>query len=281
MADHDSNVQIFSNELCDALFSAVLVHDDIHPDSTLPDAIHFDYTQTQFEQCYRICLQIWRQGTSREALLQIRRKVQTNRALTAQEQLDFKYMRAKFKHLRFAYMTLDRRHQYPKLFHYLTGEMGNLQDALKNQQYDALGRPLFTLKLFLSRPSYALMTSKLQHFQVSDRSNFKAYIQKEIAFVHAHLATTDVTSKAFHETRKVISRLVALYDNLKILFPSDYHEQVSRFLSTLNGLMGGMHDQLIVQKFKDEKHYYSAPIEIPLEIKKRLTELIEKFGTAH
>lgn len=280
MADHDSNVQFFSNELCDALFAAVLVHDDIHLESTLPDAIHFDYAQAQFEQCYRICLQVWRQGTSREALLHVRRKVQTKRALTAQEQVDFKYMRAKFKHLRFAYMTLDRRHRYPRLFHYLTGEMGNLQDALKNQQYDALRRPLFTLNLLLSRPLYALMTSKLQQFQASDSAHFKFYIQKEIAFVHAHLANNEVTSKAFHETRKVISRLVALYDNLKILFPSDYHEQVSRFLSTLNGLMGAMHDELIVQKFKDEKHYYSAPIEIPFEIKKRLSELVEKFGAA-
>ena len=281
MADHDSDVQIFSNELCDALFSAVLVHDDIHPDSTLPDTIHFDYTPAQFEQCYRICLQIWRQGTSREALLHVRNEVQMNRALTAQEQLDFKYMRAKFKHLRFAYMTLDRRHRYPRLFHYLTGEMGNLQDALKNQQFDALRRPLFTLKLFLSRPVYAMMTKKLQQFQVSDGADFRRYVQKEIAFVHSHFGGGEVTSKAFHEIRKVISRLVALYDNLKILFPSNYHEQVSRFLSTINGLMGSMHDELIVQKFKDEKHYYSAPIEIPLEIKKRLNELIEKFGEAH
>lgn len=271
------NKEVFSKQLCDDLFTAVLIHDDLYPEASLPPEIHLDYTPEQFQRCYQICLQLWLEGTSRPALRQILTKIGQFHTLDAHDQREFKHMRAKFKHLRFAFMTLDRSHQYPRLFHFLTGEMGKLQDAVKHQQDAALKRALLILRFFLSKVPYSLMTRRLYQFQVSSVDEFQSYVLKEIHFIRAHLAQGEITSKDFHEMRKVISRQVALYDNLKTLYPSAYHEAVSQYLSTLNGLMGSMHDGLIVEKFKNNQDYYQTVIAIPADIKLRLQTLTSRY----
>lgn len=271
------NQEVFSKALCDQLFQAVLVHDDLHLDAVLPTEIHLDYSVEQFERCYQICWQVWSEGTSRTALSKLLEKITRQRILDAQDQLAFKYMRAKFKHLRFAFVTLDHSHQYPHLLHFLTGEMGKLQDALKNQQDAALKRALWTVKFFLRKLPYALMTRRLNQFQPTSVAHFQNYVNSEINFVRTHLAQGKITSKVFHEMRKVISRQVALYDNLKTLYPSTYHDAISRYLSTLNGLMGCMHDGLIIDKFNNNQNYYNSVIEIPADIRLRLNALTAKY----
>lgn len=271
------NQEVFSKALCDQLFQAVLVHDDLHLDAILPTQIHLDYSVEQFERCYQICWQVWSEGTSRTELLELLEKIAQLRMLDMQEQLAFKNMRAKFKHLRFAFVTLDNSHQYPRLFHFLTGEMGKLQDAFKNQQEAALKRSLFILKFFLKKLPYALITRRLNQFQPTSTANFQDYVNHEIHFIRAHLAQGEITSKIFHEMRKVISRQVALYDNLKTLYPSTYHDAISRYLSTLNGLMGSMHDDLIIDKFTNKQNYYDGVIEIPADIQLRLNTLTAKY----
>ena len=77
--------------------------------------------------------------------------------------------------------------------------------------------------------------------------------------------------------RKVISRQVALYDNLKILYPTAYHQKMSRYLSTINGLMGSMHDELIARHFDDSQDYESYNFEVPAQIRQRLVALTEKY----
>lgn len=271
------NPEIFPRQLCDQLFAAVLVHDDLYPDATLPPEIHLNYSTEQLTRCYQICLQLWIDGTNRQALQRILDHIGLGVELSAQEQLEFKHMRAKFKHLRFAFMTFDRSHQYPRLFHYLTGEMGKLQDALKNKQAAALRRAKLTLRLLLSVFPYACMTHGLRQFQVSSIASFRAHLLSDIDFVRTHLQQNKITSKDFHEMRKVISRQVALYDNLKTLYPSDYHEAISQCLSTLNGMMGSRHDDLIIDKFKSQQDYYQNEIEIPSEIRQRLQQLVSRY----
>ena len=109
---------------------------------------------------------------------------------------------------------------------------------------------------------------------------FSAIFTAQINFIRVHLSKQKITSKEFHEIRKTISRQVALYDNLKILFPSDYHWQVSRYLGTINGLMGNMHDELISKKFDKSQDYYADTFEMPEEIKLRLTAVAASFSAS-
>ncbi len=267
----------FSREQCDALFAAVLAHDEIDLDAVLPDAIHLDYKREQFTQCYRICRQIWKEGVDREALSEMIEKLYLHRSLSPEDQLSYRDMRAKIKHLRFAYVAFDERHRYPGAFHWLTRNMGKLQDAFKNKQDAAVGFFVILLRLFLTKFTYALITRKIDQFQPSAVETFRKYVNDEINFVRFNLSKEEITGKEFHEVRKVISRQVALYDNLKILYPSPYHNSISRYLSTINGLMGSMNDELIIKKFKKTQDYYSDAFEMPAEIRQRLVALTERY----
>lgn len=271
------NLKAFSKKQCDDLFAAVLVHDELYPEATLPDAIHLDYTQEQLSQCYKICQQLWQEGPNREALSQMVDKIYKQGELNEQDQYAYYCMRAKIKHLRFACIMFDERHRYPRVFHLMTAVMGHLQDVLKNAQHSSVWPAALLVRLFLSKPLYAIAVKEIQNFQPSTVESFRQYVSEEINFIRLNLAKDEVTSHEFHDMRKVISRQVAMYDNLKTLYPSAYHQSISKCVSTLNGLMGSMHDELIAKKFDKTQHYYKDKFMMPEEIRLRLEQLTSKY----
>jgi hypothetical protein len=236
----------FSAAQCDTLFAAVLVHDQLYPDAVLPDTIHLDYTSDQLNECFQICQQLWQAGPNHQHLKQMIEKIYSLGELDAKDQYAYYCMRAKIKHLRFAFVMFDEKHKYPMIFHWMTAVMGHLQDVLKNAQPSSV-------------------------------ESFRQYVHDEMQFIRMHLAKGPVTSHEFHEMRKVISRQVAMYDNFKTLYPSVYHQSISQCVSTLNGLMGSLHDELIAKKFDKTQHYYKDKFVMPDEIRLRLEQLTNKY----
>jgi len=269
---------IFSDAQCDALFAAVLVHDQLYPDAILPDSIHLDYTSEQLNECFQLCQQLWQAGPNRQNLKEIIEKIYCQGELDATDQYAYYCMRAKIKHLRFAFVMFDERHIYPRIFHWMTAVMGHLQDVLKNAQHSSVKYAALLVKLFLSKPFYAMAAKEIEQFQPSSNESFRQYVLDEIHFIRMNLAKGPVTSHEFHEMRKVISRQVAMYDNFKTLYPSSYHQTISQYLSTLNGLMGSLHDELIAKKFDKTQHYYKDKFVMPEEIKQRLVKLASKYN---
>ena len=271
---------LFSKEQCDELFAAVLVHDGIYLDAQLPDAIHLDYSEEQITQCYDICRQLWKEGVNRKDLCQMVENICKQGSLNDADQHTYYCMRAKIKHLRFAYMAFGERHCYPRIFQWIAGIMGNLQDALKNQRrFNTLGWGAL-VRLLLSKPFYTMATREINHFQRSTVESFRQHVHSEINFIRGYLAKSAVTGKEFHEIRKVISRQVAMYDNLKTLYSSPYHRSISQYLSTINGLMGSKHDKLITAKLNKTQDYYADTFPIPEDIKQRLIAFTNKFQIA-
>lgn len=267
----------FSEELCDARFAAMLVNDEIDLNAEPPDAIHLDYSQEQLTQCYRLCRQIWKERVGRKDLSGMIEKLYQHRSLSPQDQIAFKHLRAKIKHLRFAYSAFDERHRYPRTFHWMTAIMGYLQDAFKNEQHAAVGRSAVLVRLFLTKLPYALITREIDRFQPDTAESFRKYVNDEIRFIRLNLAREKITSKEFHEMRKIIGRQVSIYDNLKTLYPSPYHHGVSKYLRTLNGMMGAMHDELVTKEFKKARDYDPDAVEMPEEIRQRLIVLTERY----
>ncbi len=268
----------FSEEQCTALFQAVLVHDDLYPEAKLPDKITLNYSEEQLNNCFKICLQLWQQGVDRKKFKAMIIKIYHQQALNPDEQLAFKYMRARFKHLRFAYGMLNNTHKYPLLFHIMIALMGYLQDAFKNNQKFSVKTTALVLRFFLSKVPYAVSVKKVYRFKLATPASFQSFVLKQIKFIRSNLEQEEVTSKVFHEMRIVISRLVALYDNLKTLYPSEYHNSISEYLSTLNGMMGGLHDKLIARKFNKTQNYNKDTFKIPGEIRHRLIILTKSFN---
>jgi hypothetical protein len=268
----------FTPVQCEALFAALLVHDDLYPETSLPDSIPLDYTQEQLSQCYLISQQLWHEGISRKALCEITDKICKQGKLNEQDQYTYYCMRAKIKHLRFAYVMFDEKHRYPRVFHWMTAAMGHLQDVLKNPQQSSVWFEAFLVRLFLSKPLYSIAIKEISGFKPSTAESFQQYIWNEINTIRLYLDQDKVTSHEFHAMRIVISRQVSFYDNLKTLYPSDFHQTISKLFSTLNGLMGNFHDELIVRKFNKTQDYYKDTFIIPEEIRLRLKALTEKYN---
>jgi hypothetical protein len=218
------------------------------------------------------------EGVSRRQLCQMIEKIYRQGALNADDQYTYYCMRAKIKHLRFAYVTYDERHRYPMLFQWMTGIMGNLQDAVKNKQRFSITCSAIITRLFLSKVFYRMVVSEMNQFQPTSAESFRNFIQSDIKFIRLHLKKDGITSKEFHEMRKAISRQVAFYDCIDILYPSDYHHAVLLYLSTINGLMGNKHDDLIAAKFNKTQDYHNDTFAIPDEIKQRLIIYTNKYN---
>ena len=275
---NSAQLKLFPSAQCNELFAAVLVHDELYPEAILPDAIHLDYTQEQLSQCYQICQQLWQDGPSRLALILMVNKIYNQGELNEQDQYDYYCMRAKIKHLRFAYVIFDKSHRYPWVFHMMTAAMGHLQDVLKNAQRYSVWPIALLVRLFLSKQLYAIVVKEIKCFEPATVESFQQYVKNEINFIRINLAKDKVTSHEFHNMRKVISRQVAMYDNFKTLYPSAYHQSISKYVSTLNGLMGSLHDELIAKKFNKTQHYYKDKFEMPVEIRLRLEQLASKYS---
>ena len=278
--------QNFSKKQCDLLFQAVLVHDDIYLDATFPENFHLNYTQHQISQCYKICRQLWQQGVNRSHLHSIFDKIMHDQHLSDDEKLTYQHIRHKCKHLRFAYLVCDENHHCPPSLYDLTRRMGKLQDTLKHKRPTSFRenfeefKKVRKLKIKTTIPFFTLVRWEINQFKPCSNESFKNYINSKIDFIRLHLAADEVSGKEFHEMRKVISMQVALFDNLKILFPSSYHEQVSQFLSTVNGMMGSFHDGLIVKKFQQKSHYFDDTFQLPEDIRTRLVTIVEAYSRA-
>lgn len=267
-----------SRQQCDALFAAILVHDTIDLAARAPDAIHLNYTQDQLAHCYAISRQLWTDGVEHAAFARLLHTLRSERRLCPEDQLYFKHVRAKFKHLRAAFAAYDQQHRYPRLFHWLISIMGYLQDALKSEQTEAVRRFATLLGLLWSNPVLQFVSRKIDYFRPCTPASFRDYVLREMHFVAEQIKAPGVSGKVFHDTRKVISRQVAIYDNLNILYPSAYHRRVSAYINTLNGLMGNMHDDLVVKKIEKTQNYRADRFPIPEPINERLIALLACYG---
>lgn len=260
------------------LYAAVQVDDRVEAGVALPAAIHLDYDQAQLIQGFRLCRQLWTHDVDRRAFRRTVARIARERAVPEDERVRFKDVRAKFKHLRFAHAAFDERHRYPPLFNAITRLMGQLQDAFKNGQHGLVARRAALLWLFLDPLPFGLVRREADDFRPTTPATFRRYVEDQIATIRADLARPRITGKDFHQLRKVISRQVAQYDSLRTLHPTPYHQAISRYLSAINGLMGGLHDVLVERRARGEMDYHRAPFAIPDDIRERLAAYAARFA---
>ena len=260
----------FSAAQCEALFKALLLHDEINLEVSLPKPRPESYTQVQLNEYFQLSHQLWRDGLSRLLLLEMIEKIYHQGKLDADDKHKFYCMRAKIKHLRYAFLMFDRNHRFPMMFHWMAAVMGYMQDLLKSSQHSSVKRVALLVKLFLTKPIYALVIKKFDKFIPSSSENFHQYLDNSIDFINSKLIKDRLTSHEFHEVRRVISRIVTFYNCIYILYPDDYQHAVLLYLRTINGLMGSVHDDLIIASFNKKQNYNKDTFEMPAEIKRRL-----------
>ena len=271
------NPSFFSAAQCEALFKALLLHDEINLEVSLPKPRPESYTQVQLNEYFQLSHQLWRDGLSRLMLLEMIEKIYHQGKLDADDKHKFYCMRAKIKHLRYAFLMFDRNHRFPMMFHWMAAVMGYMQDLLKSSQHSSVKRVALLVKLFLTKPIYALVIKKFDKFIPSSSENFHQYLDNSIDFINSKLIKDRLTSHEFHEVRRVISRIVTFYNCIYILYPDNYQYVVLLYLRTINGLMGSVHDDLIVASFNKTQNYHKDTFEMPTVIKQRLMAYVEFY----
>jgi hypothetical protein len=267
----------FTDEQCDALFAAILVDDSVDPHTELPVTIPLDYTERQLTECFCLCRQLWKTGVDQAELIDLMRKLARDRDLSPDDRLRFKHARAKYKHLRFAYALYDAKHRYPVVMNWVTTAMGHLQDAFKNGHAAAVWRQATLSRFFLTPAPHHLLMREVDSFTPSDGADFRRYVERQIGILRSVLDRPTVTGEQFHATRKIISRQVAFYGNLQTLWPSTDSYGILRSLAAINGLMGGMHDELVERRIAGTQDYRREQFALPEEIAQRLTALVMRY----
>jgi len=268
----------YTKQQCDELFAAVLVNDVVSLDASLPEQIHLDYKQEQLIACFEICRQVWIEGFASQELSLMVKKLRKTGGFTKDEQLTYKHIRAKFKQLRFAFANFDEKHKYPFFFNAITVLMGTLQDAFKNRRSNLTRRYAALLQLLLMQIPKGLVYRDVAGFKPCGISDFREKILTGIDVIRKSLDKELVTGREFHSIRKIISRQASFYVALTVLYPSKYHTDVFRYLSTINGMMGRMNDVLVEKELNGTLDYHKDLIEIPDDIKQYLKIVADKYA---
>lgn len=231
-------------------------------------------TAEELAGCYRLAWQLLVTGVDIPATRTLIAAIAARGSATPEQTIQFKFMRARFKKMRFACANYSEQHQYPECLDSITRLMGRFQDAFKNGQRR---RTLWLgIKLWcrLRDGYFAKLHDTLVKARLSTLESFQRYIAQE----NQHLADTSgedalLTARQFHDLRKIISRRIALTDTRRALSASPEYDAMSLFLATINGLMGKMHDDLVVKKIQNKLVYEEELFEFPGEISTRIRAL--------
>jgi hypothetical protein len=224
-----------------------------------------------------LCLQFWEDGFTREELVGLVNAFLENPDLSTTVRMRYKYIRARYKHLRFAQRLYSKAHESGRLFHITTVMLGHFQDAFRNGNKANLKYYGFILRIFLSKPVWSLVRYSLRHIQLETETGFIAYRQEQMRALRALVANTQLTGKQFHDVRKIVSQQVSFYDTLRSIDQDNVEAfQMSRFLAAINGLMGDKHDEMVADKFSG-KRSYDEPAALDVDIRQRLEVLLTSY----
>ena len=120
----NTNWKKFSAETTQALFVAVEEDDLVEANISLPQQIDLECSPESIRDNYALCLQFWEDGFSRRELLQLVNGFLQDPQLAAATRMRYKYIRARYKHLRFAQQLYGAPHRANRLFHTTTVVLG-------------------------------------------------------------------------------------------------------------------------------------------------------------
>lgn len=255
----------FPQQTLDLLFDAILIDDVIDQHIELPTYLPTKFSSEQLDKCLNLCQQLWLDGVANTELRHLIKKIIVNKNLNSEERLLYKYIRAKYKHMGFAFILYTTSHKRPFLFEATSTLMGEAQDAFRNQVKDKIICNGIFLNTITAWP-FSHFTQKYVQDAHLDTQSFMQHFRKDGKRIPEFLTLNSVTPSQFHGLRKIISRHVSFFDTLRTLYPDEIYYKMSRFLSAINGLMGNLHDDFVEKSLLKQLDYHQDKIEIPENI---------------
>ncbi|CAI3953028.1 hypothetical protein [Commensalibacter communis] len=268
----------FSEQQCNQLYDMICVDDQINLDVTLPNKITFEYTQKQFIESFMISRRLWLEGIVDQQFPKIIRGLCASSKITEENKVIYKMVRAKFKHLCYAYRGFDARHKRPFLLGNITGLLGLIQDGFKNDKSSIVIPNAILLNSLWNEQGLSFLKREAYRYFPCDLADFTFTLHKNVRFIQQQIQNNSTLSAhEFHTLRKQMSMFSALYGTFDVLYSSPYHHQVFQYLATINGLMGDYHDILIENKLNKTQNYFFDRFILPENISTRLAIFIKYF----
>lgn len=266
----------FDRARLDLLYAAIEVNDLIDPAAAPPPAVRLDYRQANLVEGYRLSRQLWREGHDRAALIGTATTLARGGPFGRDEQRAFKQVRAKFKHLRFAFVLYRADHRCPAAFKAITTTMGQLQDAVRGGRQQAVRRQALLLRGLLANLPQQLLAREVDRVSLTDPHGFRAFTLAQIAALRRMLGSPTINGHRFHAARKIVSRQVSFHDDMRTLAPDADLATMARYLATINGLMGQHHDLLVARAAAGDG-YGGDEFAMPEPIRERLAKLVALY----
>lgn len=267
----------YPQEVVDRLFLAIDEDDVINNETTDLPAIELGTSQQNIRDYYALCLQLWEEGFTRQELLGLIKQLLAGQDLTKAQRKQYKYIRARYKHLRFAQRLYSRHHDADKIFKATTVYLGHLQDGFKNGDKKSVQHYGKILRLLLSRPIWNWVKRSLNHLQVDNEAGYQRYVSQQMSQLANMLNKPTVTGTEFHDIRKIVSQQVSFFDTQRSIENNTSRVYaISRFLANINGLMGDKHDDMVADKLSGTREY-ETPTPLDSHIREYLEQLVGKI----
>lgn len=267
----------FSDEILDHLFDAVLVDDVVRENSESPPPVPPILYAGCVRDCFDLCHELWSRQVRREDMVRLADQLILTARLDAKAALDYKYIRAKFKHLRFAFMLYTTAHRSPRLFKHLTIAMGHLQDGFRNGSRFRTRFYALQVRIMTSRPVWALMLWQVRRLRLVDEKSFERYVRSQISSISASITKTEVTGHEYHTLRKMISQNISFLDTYRSLVPNADVDRISGYLSDINGRMGRHHDELVLRDIQGEQNYNKEKFPLDGELVDKIRNVVTAY----
>lgn len=258
-------------------FQRLLDTDDkIRPEARLPSRVRLYVSQDEAERGFRLTEALWRSGFERKEFRDFVARIADGHVPNADEAEKFRHVRAHIKQLRVAFSAFDARHEYPEQIDRLAAAMGHVQDALKNGAGKKARREALRLLGLLDKKSLARVEKEVRDFRPSTDLATQQWFRKELDELAGLSLRKELTPKQYHDMRKVVSRIVSVFDVQLAFRPDPEAQQVLEYLGSLNGEMGSRHDEIISDTLAGGLDYREGSVEVPRAIRRRLQRFIER-----
>ncbi len=267
----------FTAEQIARLYDAIEIDDVVDPHTELPDRIVLDHDPGLLADCFRLSRQLLIDGIDRHEMFALLGKLRRDRDLDAAARVRFKDMRAKLKHFRFAIALYGERHRYPPVIDWLTTALGHAQDGFKTGQAGRVAVKAGVAQLLLAPGAWSLFVRERDRIVLTTPEGFRVFVSRDLATLDAVVRHGEVTGGDFHAARKVVSRQVSFYNAALTLRPDPEAMRMARSLAAINGLMGSLHDELIVRRVSGAQDYHRDRFTLPPSIHTRITHVLQCF----
>lgn len=258
-----------------SLFEAILVHDNEYPITDFPKDLGLK--NLDVGALIDLNRALFDEAISRNELLslveEIDSKIRSYQKFVPNQVVpltldptlmkEFKYFRAVFKQMRFAVVIYSKEHLYPRNFDAFVKVMGKLQDALKMRDLKTASIATRKLRTLLKKKEWKQIEAEIIGFKKTSRTSLNQFIEQDLKKLAQFTSRYQLTAEAFHESRKVVSRLVALYDSINVVQPNAQTRSIIQILSTFNGKMGRAHDEMVLKSARGEIDYEHTVLDLP------------------